>query len=85
MNNAPLNRILQRREVLQLCGFSEATLWRLIKGGRFPSAVRLSMRRCGWKSSEVSRWLESRTASPLEVKTPRRRKASDAGEVVAVG
>jgi predicted DNA-binding transcriptional regulator AlpA len=82
----PLDRILQRREVLQLCGFSDATLWRLMRRAEdpFPSAVRLSARRCGWRESCVRLWIESRTATPLELKTPRRRKALDASETAAV-
>ena len=83
MDTSPLDRILKRREVLKLCGFSDTTLFRLCRSGAFPKAVRLSERRCGWRESSIRAWLESRVASPLEVPIPKRSHAV-AGESAAV-
>ncbi len=42
--------------------FSHATLWRKVKNGDFPKAVKLSVRITAWEVNAVSSWLESKNA-----------------------
>ncbi|GJL38433.1 hypothetical protein TUM17576_52530 [Enterobacter hormaechei] len=56
------NRILKNKEVLYRCGISNATLYRLIAKGCFPSQRRLSPegRGVGWLESDIDEWVNSR-------------------------
>ena len=64
------DRILRANEVVALTGLSRTTLWRLERGGDFPTRRRLSSFAVGWVLSEVTEWLESRqTITPKEVQT----------------
>jgi len=55
-------RLMRLREVLQLCGFSRATLYREIKLHTFPAPVKLSARSVGWLQDDVTQWLDARVA-----------------------
>lgn len=55
-------RLMRLREVLQLCGFSRATLYREIKLHTFPAPVKLSARSVGWLQDDVMQWLDARVA-----------------------
>lgn len=55
-------RLMRLREVLQLCGFSRATLYREIKLHTFPAPVKLSARSVGWLQDDVTQWLNVRIA-----------------------
>jgi predicted DNA-binding transcriptional regulator AlpA len=78
-----LDPILRRPKVLQTTGFSGSTLDRLIKlppeQDPFPKPIRLGLRMCGWRLSEVKAWLERRKSEPLRgrthIPTPNRRSA----------
>ncbi len=59
-DNDPPDRILRIREVLEMTGLSDSTLWREIKAERFPSPVPISARGKGWLASDVSAWLRNR-------------------------
>ena len=60
-----MDSMLNRAQVLKLANVSDSTLDRLIKRGDFPQPVRLSLRRCGWRTSAVQQWLESRAPGPM--------------------
>jgi len=55
--------ILRFPEVKALSGLSRSTIWRLEREGLFPRRVQLSPNAVGWKKSDISQWLESRTAA----------------------
>ena len=55
-----MERILRAREVLEVVGFSRATLWRRVKAGEFPAPIRLGSRAVGWYQREIDEWLASR-------------------------
>lgn len=38
--------------------FSAATLWRLVKTGRFPRPVKVTPQITAWRSSDVQEWAE---------------------------
>lgn len=60
MRTTKLDRILRKPEVLEMAGFSSATLYRGIKSGDFPKPIRVSKNCVGWLESVLRRWLESR-------------------------
>ena len=58
--------ILRLPEVTTLTGLSKTTLWRRVRAGEFPPALRLGgpgSRAVGWRRSEVEEWLRERQAS----------------------
>lgn len=53
-------RILRRAEVETKTGFKRAHIYKLIKAGRFPKAMRLGVRAVGWDSTEINQWIADR-------------------------
>ena len=59
-------QILRLKDVVELVGLSKTTIWRRMRAGEFPSALRLggpSTRAVGWKMTDVEAWLEQRRAT----------------------
>jgi predicted DNA-binding transcriptional regulator AlpA len=54
--------ILGKPSVLARVGFSDTTLWRQVRKGKFPRPIQLSPGRVGWLSQEVEAWLAARAA-----------------------
>jgi prophage regulatory protein len=42
-------------------GVSKATLYRLIKAGKFPPPIRITERLSGWDSTEVDAWINAKS------------------------
>ena len=63
-------RIIRREEVTRLTGIARATLYKLIKEGRFPSPLRLGERSVGWRLADIDAWLAApeRRWDPKEVR-----------------
>lgn len=61
-------RIMRLDEVLQVCGLSRSTLYKLIDQGMFPRPVQIGLRSVGWRQAEVLEWLKSRplTSGPRD-------------------
>lgn len=55
-----MERVIRRKELLELIGVSSATQWRMEKAGLFPARRRLSKSSVGWLLSEVEAWQKSR-------------------------
>ena len=58
--------ILRLQQVKELTGLSKTTLWRRVRDGEFPPALRLGgpkSRAVGWRRSDVEQWLRERQAS----------------------
>ena len=54
------------KDVVELVGLSKTTIWRRMRAGEFPPAIRLggpSTRAVGWKVTDVEAWLEQRRAT----------------------
>ena len=51
------DQILNEADVLRITGIGRTTRWKLEKEGRFPTRVRLSDGRVGWRRSEVEQWI----------------------------
>ena len=54
-----LDQIWSRREVARRLNVSVTTLWRLVRRGHFPPAVRISPGRVGWPARIVRRWIDA--------------------------
>jgi prophage regulatory protein len=55
-----MDKFLHRKEVEDITGLKDPTLWREEKAGRFPKRRKITARRVGWLYSEVKEWVESR-------------------------
>lgn len=53
-------RIIRKKELLEMIGLSDATIWRMEKKGDFPLRLRLGGNSCGWLESEIYGWLNLR-------------------------
>jgi prophage regulatory protein len=51
------DKILRLRTVLERTGLSRSTIYRKIEEGTFPRQVRISEHCCGWRESDLSRWI----------------------------
>ena len=51
-------RMLRLREVVQLTGLSQTTVWRRERAGEFPRRRRLGANLVAWRSDEVEAWIE---------------------------
>ncbi|MBU5637380.1 AlpA family phage regulatory protein [Geomonas sp. Red69] len=54
------DKLIRRKQVLELIGLSHSTQWRLEKAGRFPARVRLGSGSVGWHLTEVEEWVRER-------------------------
>ena len=54
------DKVIRRRELLQMIGVSAATQWRLEKAGLFPRRIRVARGAVGWHLAEVEEWLKTR-------------------------
>ena len=55
-----MKKLIKKNQVIQMCGISTSTLYRLIKSGKFPQAVKTSKRAVAWIENEVAEWIETR-------------------------
>lgn len=53
-------RIISIKTVIDLTGLSKSTIYQYIKEGRFPSPVKLGLRRVGWIEHEILKWVQDR-------------------------
>jgi prophage regulatory protein len=51
------DRILRIQAVLDRTGLRRSTLYRKIAEGSFPRQVKISRNGCGWRETEVARWI----------------------------
>lgn len=55
-----MERMIRLKEVVEITGYSRATIYRLMDLGMFPMKVKLGLRAVAWKKSDVENWLSSR-------------------------
>jgi prophage regulatory protein len=55
-----LDRILRFPEVMRATGLRKASLYEMIRAGKFPAALRLGPKAVGFLASEVAAWQKSR-------------------------
>jgi len=52
----PTDVLLRRKDVERIAGISRASIYRLIKAGKFPAPVSLGTGSVRWKQSDVVAW-----------------------------
>jgi prophage regulatory protein len=55
-----MDRVLRRKQLLEVIGLSNTTQWRLEKAGDFPARIKLGRSSVGWHLDEVEAWLKGR-------------------------
>jgi prophage regulatory protein len=55
-----MNKVLRRKQMLEIIGVSNTTQWRLEKAGDFPARIKLGRASVGWRLDEVEEWLKGR-------------------------
>lgn len=58
-------KILRRREVILRTGLSGPTIWRRMRGGKFPQCVQLGPGAVGWLEHEIDAYLENLPRGPI--------------------
>ncbi|NOG32473.1 AlpA family transcriptional regulator [Halomonas sp. TBZ9] len=59
-NETQYQQLLRRNTVLERCGMSTSTLYRLMDQQQFPQPVRIGGRAVAWVESEINEWIEKR-------------------------
>jgi len=67
-------RVLRIRQVVQICGLSKATIYRLILRDQFPVPIRLTPTAVGWHENEIAAWISSRARVTADERQHRRRQ-----------
>ena len=63
MTDAHTDTILSWPQVQARCGnIHRSTAWRAVRRNEFPSPVRVSRNRVGWRESDLNAWLADREA-----------------------
>ena len=62
------DRILRKKEVLEMVGMCYVSIWKMMARGEFPRSIQISPRAVGWRESEILDWLKSRprVAEPVK-------------------
>lgn len=60
--------LLPRKTVEKLSGLSRATIYRLIKSGKFPRPLSIGTGAVRWRQSDVIAWQQSLSPSPKQIK-----------------
>lgn len=55
-----MDRLIRRRQLLELIGLSYTTQWRMEKEGLFPARVKIGKGSVGWHLAEVEEWVKER-------------------------
>lgn len=55
--------LLRRKEVERIAGISRASIYRLIRAGKFPAPVSLGTGAVRWRQSSVIAWQQSLTTT----------------------
>ena len=85
-----MDKVVRRRQLLELIGVSAATQWRMERAGLFPVRFKLAKGLVGWHLAEVEEWLRNRErVLHQEVERTPGRRATDrvglqGGEAIAV-
>lgn len=59
----PIGRLILRKDIPALTGYSIVHIYRLMKAKKFPQPVRLGDNRVGWLESELRQWLDNKIAA----------------------
>ena len=54
-----MNHIIRLPEVISRTGLSRSSIYSFVKKETFPQPVKLGVRAIGWKTEEVSTWIDN--------------------------
>lgn len=65
MNSSPTQaparpRLIRRKEVLSRIGLGQTSLYQLIRDGKFPAPIPVSVQAVAWLEAEVDAWIQQR-------------------------
>ena len=60
-------RFLRIAQVVDRCGYSKPSVYRLVKEGKFPAPHKLGEQASGWLESDVEAWCRARLQAPQGV------------------
>jgi prophage regulatory protein len=63
MNNTVGEALIRKRQVLEMTGWSNSTLYQRIADGQFKRGVRIGPRMVAWPLSEVQEYIAQRIAA----------------------
>jgi prophage regulatory protein len=63
---APPDTFIKRREVLRRTALSNASLYRQIAAGRFPSPAKIGPKAAAWSARDVDAWIQERADQARE-------------------
>jgi prophage regulatory protein len=52
-----VERFIRIKEVMSRTGLARSTIYMIIKQGRFPKPIKLSLNTVGWLESEINGWI----------------------------
>ena len=56
-----IDRILKLKEVIEITGLSRSTIYNYMSDNLFPKSIKLTIRRIGWRESDIQNYLSSKT------------------------
>ena len=63
--NQPVDFLIPRKTVEKLSGLSRATIYRLMKAGKFPRPLSIGTGAVRWRQSDVIAWQQSLHATAM--------------------
>jgi len=60
MNSSEFDRLVRMKELKQLIGLSNASIYRYIKNGTFPKQIQLSQNCVAWRMSAIEKWIREK-------------------------
>ena len=76
-----IDRLLSRKQVMEIVGLSYPTIWDMMRKGQFPRSVQVGrgpVPRVAWRESEIMAWMyalpRSRLLGDPEPEKPKRRR-----------
>lgn len=60
MNTETPTRVLRKRQVLEMTGLPNSTMYLYVSQGKFPKPIPLGVRSVGWLESEIREWINSK-------------------------
>lgn len=55
------DRIMTPKETIAVTSYSRASLYRLMKAGKFPKSLKLGDAKIGWLEKDVLAWISDKT------------------------
>ena len=60
MPSVDIPSLLTRHEVIDITGYSIASIYRLMRAGHFPEPIKIGPRSIRWKAEEIAAYIEDR-------------------------